>query len=315
MKIDIIIPSHKNLSGIQKLIESCLTVDLTCVQNIYIVLNPENLEIERNLLKKFENQLSLRFIQTKDIGVNCARNLGVQNSTAEILLLLDDDEIITDTSLFKKHLARHMIEPELLALGGLYELAEPTSLWSRTYHRVQIDWLLFGERLDGMNYHLLGGHISFKRQVFEKHFFNPNIFFGGAETEFLFRLMQSKIICRLDAHLSILHSHRLSLISFLKKAYLQGRTHRKYSFQDTTSLHRKILQKKFTDESRRMTEKLARKIYFLAFNLGRNYVTRKQIPTFYVRNFLLSLRRQIFLLTLRLDFLAKKIDKTGPPNA
>ncbi len=314
MKIDLIIASHANPSGVQKLFESLLHIDLGDIQKIYLILNPPDTQTQELLSAQFSNKLPLEILNSENKGVNVARNLGAQRAQAEILFFLDDDEVIHDPQLFKKHLAKHLAKPDLIGLGGLYELARPTGLWSRAYHQIQTDWLISGEALDGSNYHLLGGHISFKRKIFAQHQFEEEIIFGGAETEFLLRLQGLGFQCRLQLDWSILHAHNINFASFVKKAFRQGRSHRKYSFIDLDTLRRKLLLPEQFKSEKGVAIWVAMKLYSLAFNLGRNNVKGIRLPRLSLKDSFTFLRRQIFWLTLKIDFLAKKIDKSRPPD-
>ncbi len=312
MKIDVVIPSYENLSGLRRLLASILRVNQISIENIYVILNPANQKIEQILTNEFSKLLPLKIIQSEQVGVNSARNIGLNLARAEVILFLDDDEVIEDPQFFQRHRFQHLRNPQLICLGGTYELAEPTGWLSRAYHQVQLRWLMQGEALIGTNYHLLGGHISIKKKIFAHFLFDESILFGGAETEFFSRLMKSGVECRLDSSLSILHFHNLDFESFLRKAYLQGKTHRQYSFLDTTSIQRKILHRTYEEKS--FSEIFAQKIYFLAFNFGRRNIKLKRPGILNFKNLFLEFRRQMYWFSLKLDFLTKKIDKPRSPD-
>ena len=314
MTYDLILPSRENISGVRRLLVSLSLTDLTGLKKVFVVLNPPNQKIADQIRSEFTKLSGLEILQSDHVGVNTARNLGAEKSHSEVLFFLDDDEAINDPAFFKKHIKIHSENPALMVLGGVYELVYPTGLWSQAYHQIQMKWLISGEALDASNHHLLGGHLSVKRQIFENFKFDNAIRFGGAETEFLLRLKRANILCQLDLSLSVLHFHNLSISSFLRKAFMQGSTHRKYSFQELNNLKRRILPNYRSDLPQNKAQLFAQKLYFLAFNIGRNSIETPRAPKWSISALKIYLQRQILWFILKIDFLAKKAEKSRPPD-
>jgi glycosyltransferase involved in cell wall biosynthesis len=176
--------------------------------------------------KKFNsNPFTKLRVLTSQTGANVARNLGIQQSQAEIIFLLDDDCVleVSDNSL-EKHFKFHSENPDLFACGGLYSAHPSARKIDRHYVNAQNLWLSRGIDLKTQqaNY-LLGGHVSFKKSFLfnKKLFFDEQIKYGGSETEFFVRAkmhnLKSTII---DS--SIYHFPHLSLVTLCQKSFKQG---------------------------------------------------------------------------------------------
>jgi glycosyltransferase involved in cell wall biosynthesis len=222
-EFSVIIPTVHNLNGLRKLLDSLGKLEEIQKAEILIVENPPTgvascLSVEFPLL-------NLRVLQSQ-AGVNRARNEGLHQSRGKLIFFLDDDCWVSNTEFFKIHKLAHQSYPEMFAIGGFYKNVNFESPLAKAYGNIQRNWLL-SNRLDltGECSALLGGHFSIKKSS-KLPAFDENIKYGGAETEFFFRLkMNGYRFLLID--LSIEHEPKLTLFSLLRKARLQGKTHRR----------------------------------------------------------------------------------------
>ncbi|MEO0473494.1 MAG: glycosyltransferase family A protein, partial [Bacteroidota bacterium] len=59
----------------------------------------------------------LRYLQLEEPSASAARNLGIQEARADVLLFMDDDVIIEDVRFLNNHL-RHYLNPEIPGVVG-----------------------------------------------------------------------------------------------------------------------------------------------------------------------------------------------------
>jgi glycosyltransferase involved in cell wall biosynthesis len=218
MKVSIIIPTRGNIDSLQRLIESIQKQIIPWAIETIIICNPANESLE-GLLPKTPN---LRFLQSNSIGANSARNLGINFSSGEILLFIDDDCEMDDPYFLAKHIELHEKHSELFALGGNYTIEDKASKADRAYFFLQQQWLFLGKKPGFTNDLILGGNLSLKKSALENLRFNESLSYGGTETDFLFQITKAGKTVKFFDHLKIKHHSDLNFQKLLKKAFLQG---------------------------------------------------------------------------------------------
>ena len=177
----------------------------------------------RTPLGKFE------YLETGKMGVNLARNKGLERANGETILFLDDDaileELLVESEYFlEAHYEKHQEHPEALAIGGPYRLVGPTSRWDIAYQHIAAQWIRRHRRAHNRVEQLLGGNISFKldhlRALSER--FDEAIPYGGAETGICQRLVEKKELLMYFDDLVLGHAPGMTRMSLMRKAYLQG---------------------------------------------------------------------------------------------
>jgi glycosyltransferase involved in cell wall biosynthesis len=186
-----------------------------------VVLNPSSDKLDD--FEKAYPDLEIRVLKSS-AGVNSARNQGLKESRSDLLIFLDDDCWISNSSYLNAHEQLHRENPHVLAIGGYYKTDSRAPL-ARAYHEIQTRWLQMNcQGRFGFSRTLLGGNFSLKKAPFS-FTFDPTILYGGSETEFFLRLgSQGHQFLLVD--LPVEHDPKLSGASFARKARLQGRTHR-----------------------------------------------------------------------------------------
>lgn len=157
-------------------------------------------------------------------GVNHARNLGALHARGAVLLFLDDDCLLQNKNYLQKVVQTHISNPEQMSIGGPYALNPDATTAGLAYHLNRSNWLRSQHVDDDHTVALLGGNASYKRHVFLKGLrFSPGIRYGGSETPFNLSVAQQFGPHMFLRGLELEHTSHLSLFSFVKKAYLQGK--------------------------------------------------------------------------------------------
>lgn len=217
--ISIVIPTHRNLRGLERLLRSLQLLENDFPCEVLVVANPPCDKVNR-LCKQYASTI---YLKSPDVGVNHARNVGLHAASYPVVLFFDDDCYVEDPLLLKKHLEFHQAHPEVLAYGGSYQIENNAALLSRVYHFVQMTWLYSGLMgPDFQTQHLIGGHVSIKKDLLQGQEFDSSIVYGGSELEFFQRLGQQG--CQLVlGSVHVAHASKVSWAQFFKKARRQGR--------------------------------------------------------------------------------------------
>lgn len=218
----LIIPTTGNIEKLKTLLRSLETLRSIEQSEVLLILNPPSNKVD--CMKTLFSGLNLKVL-TSQPGVNRARNKGLLASKGKLIFFLDDDCWISDPDFLLKQEEAHKKNPWAFAIGGFYHNHSLSTL-AKEYSKIQSHWLLNNKvSAAGECQTLLGGHFSIKNSA-NLPLFDESIVYGGAETEFFFRLRKQGYRYLLT-NVSVNHSPQLTLISFMKKAYLQGKTHKR----------------------------------------------------------------------------------------
>lgn len=185
----------------------------------------------RNVVKSMDRTPFgvFEYLETGKLGVNLARNKGLERATGEIILFLDDDAILEELTsepeyCLQRYYEKHREYPQAIAIGGPYRLVGATSKWDIAYQHIAAQWIRMHRRARNHAEQLLGGNLSFKldqlRLLNER--FDEVIPYGGAETGLCQRLAEQRQTLLFFDDLVIGHAPGMSRSSFMRKAYLQG---------------------------------------------------------------------------------------------
>jgi glycosyltransferase involved in cell wall biosynthesis len=301
-KIDILIPvlnSKKN-----KLIPLLNSIaaqesNLFQIANIVIILNPavpvDGFKLRDQVAdcnlngKKFH----LDILTTLDMGVNVARQLGLNNTAGSLVFFFDDDVVLDDPLLIQHHILNHTVDPSLFAVGGFYSQGRHRGHFSRIYIQRQIQWLNegFSDRTKTKSDYLIGGHFSIKRKILEdtKLDFDTRIKFGSSETEFFLAARRAGLKLRLIKK-SVRHEIIDSPWKLIFKSFQQG--FGKRYIESKGLVHRPVFRSIIA--KRPINESIVDMIFDMAFSWGyfsfdRNYLG---FVSFHLKKFSLHLKYQ-----------------------
>ncbi len=222
MKLSLIVPSHHRFEEIKDLLKEIPLQNLD--ENAFEVLIVSNLEDPKlRSLCKDSSLVNVFYHQVGQVGVNRARNLGIEYSRGEILLFIDDDCRFPDPDYLGRVIEAHQKYPDTLGIGGRYIPPETLTHLEFAYFLNSDLWLSQSLFEDNKTRNLIGGCASYKKKAFARGLrFDPEIEFGGSETDFNIRLQKEGFELRLIDELDLIHKVDLTFRNFLKKAFKQG---------------------------------------------------------------------------------------------
>lgn len=193
--ISIIIPVHGSSKTLSRTIESLLAQKLTRISvqiEILLVSDRCNMVTEELLEQLVRKYTIIKRFDSKSAGVNAARNTGISNAAGELLVFLDDDCILPDTDWIErlwKHFQEH---DDTDALGGGYIVAGTDDLFDICWNELAAYHILSNLSARNRANALLGGNSAYPKRVFMEHgYFDTNISYGCAETEFIEKLVRN----------------------------------------------------------------------------------------------------------------------------
>lgn len=216
MSFSIIIPTCRPWSSVIPLLESInkqsyLRSSKKCKHQILWIFNhPDSSEIKRAQNDFQKNYLKFKDLNIKflscDLGVNQARNLGIEFANTDLLFFWDDDCVLQNEFLLENYINLFDQYPELSALGGYYLPPLESSFLQTIYIFQQNNWLNRGYNLrDNSHEYLVGGNFSIRKNNIKNIRFDSSIIFGGSESKFFLDLRQQGLKLRLDEKLSVVH--------------------------------------------------------------------------------------------------------------
>jgi glycosyltransferase involved in cell wall biosynthesis len=224
--LSVVVPTLRNSSSLQdclnsivlaantsKLFVELLVVDNSRKQEIDLKFNPSP-------VSEF---VKLRFLRSPK-GANKARNRGLEQASAEVVLFVDDDCIAVDSCFLSKHFSFHQKNTTAFAAGGSYITSMTATPLEVFYVEGQRSWLQRGrhQASNRINF-LLGGNFSLKKSIAIRNNlrFDENLQYGGTETEF-FVHANSKDLESYFIEANVEHRCRFNFFQLCKKAYRQG---------------------------------------------------------------------------------------------
>ncbi len=224
MQVSIIIPTHKRHQALLNLLQSIYQQDLPPKElEVHVVSNLKDSSLQKKLDRHFKDQNNLNYWEVGDLGVNRARNLGVNNAQGAFLVFLDDDCYLNHKDYLSRTLKQLKRWPEISAIGGPYTLPAKSNSMEQTYNSICRHWLESSVRKSHYTINLVGGNMIFRQSVFSNGLrFNEDITFGGAETDFNIRLVKLGHRLKYDPNLSVEHRLHLNLKTFFTKAFWPG---------------------------------------------------------------------------------------------
>lgn len=110
-KLSIIVPVYNSLKTILVTLESINHQNLTDIEYGHvevIIVDDGSTDGAENILKNTNYKYKLIYVKQNNAGAACARNLGAQTSTSDVLIFIDSDIILQD-NFVKEHAIRNQI--------------------------------------------------------------------------------------------------------------------------------------------------------------------------------------------------------------
>ena len=271
VELSVVIPTLGTSPHLRGLLERIQRQRYSKPFEVFVVANIPQQQL-RNLVNSMgANSLAqFQYLETGKLGVNFARNKGLEKANGEIVLFLDDDMILENDLFLSSHVAAHAANPQVAAVGGPYRLTGTSTVWDRAYHKIADEWLRRHTTTGSQTTQLLGGNFSLKKSVLARNelSFDEVIGFGGAETGLCRRLAIAGEKLLFIEDLVINHAPQMSRSRFFQKAYLQGAGARWLS--KNVPEPEEVFVNAFSPPSQSLDSQIARasKIYGQFFDFG-----------------------------------------------
>lgn len=261
LELSVVIPCLNPSENLERILQSLQKISHSRWETV-VVFNLKSQDGEQ-----MAQSYGARTLTVGKVGVNLARNAGLAAARAPLVLFLDDDCEVANANLLVSHIEGHRQRPDVVAIGGLYALAENAGRIQRVYHRLAQEWMTRVRNPDGLSMDLLGGHVSYKKALLPKGMkFDPTIEFGGSETEFHLRIFRSGARLLLLPGLTVFHHSTNSLFTMARKGFCQGQTYSRLPMDLSDLDSRGVLKERLG-----LVEGYLHRIYAHAYYLGSRF--------------------------------------------
>lgn len=231
--LSVVIPTFRHVSTLRELLGSLERQTTDFAFEVIVVANLPEVGL-RKIVESYGPRF--RFHETGRLGVNIARNKGLDLARGSLVLFLDDDTYLTDREFVAKHAAAHARHPQAIAIGGTYTPKASMTTAESVYH-----WILTHrfassrlERDEARS--LAAGNVSLKRELLEpRHRFDDRVRFGASEESFFAKLRGEQNLFLIFESLAVEHRARVGLLALARKGFYQGYG-RKLAALDSNSL-------------------------------------------------------------------------------
>ena len=228
--LSIVIPTHRRAEKLENLLNSLRYQSFRRGRYEILVVSNFADENSRAITQRLIHDLpGLKYFELGQKGVNASRNHGLENATSDLVYFLDDDCELQAANHLEKLVELHEEYSAATAIGGGYLLPQDSSAVEQAYHRASHVWMSPSKAHIQNTWRLVGGNVSYKKSLLSAVRFNPDIIFGGSETEMHLRLAALNHQGILHPAIHLIHRCRLSFVSLLTKGFRQGRTAGKFS--------------------------------------------------------------------------------------
>lgn len=152
-------------------------------------------------------------------GVSYSRNLGIVNSTGNIIAFIDDD-CDASISWVERMTQSHSLHKDAMAITGFVEPRYPQNYWNKVLFQFHKDEAQKVKETD----FLFGANYSFKREVFDKHklYFNNKMHCFSEDTYISFKLQREGFKLLYDPNIKVKHDFRTGTWEVIKRWFTFG---------------------------------------------------------------------------------------------
>lgn len=227
-KISIVIPTHKRAAQVAQLLRSIDTQSHVLDIEVLVVTNFPDTTLA-NIIKKSSRPVQLLVANKR--GVNASRNLGLERSSGDVVLLLDDDCVLHKRDFLRRVLNAHRVLSDVQIIGGGYESNPSARFEQQAYNFISTAWCEAYQYNLSHSWALLGGNVSYKASVRDDIYrFDESISYGGSETEFHVRLHAQGFQMKYLSDLSVEHAPNVKSPHIFDKAIKQAKTAKNFQF-------------------------------------------------------------------------------------
>lgn len=234
--IDVVIPTYNYSGRDNNLVYLISTLvdknNISFINSIIIIDNGGS--ISNELKKRLNINDIIKIVVEPQVGLNFARNRGVDESTSEIVAYLDDDVWVSND--WARNIFLGHSKKEIACVGGTivfkdFDRAQIPGWFTDYFHRFLLP-PSFPKTAGILRepYFIIGANVSFKRKIFLKYgYFDPKLdrrgsnLLSSGDTEFIARLPkdlvwfepEAKVFCQFK-------TNRFSRKFMIRRIYWQG---------------------------------------------------------------------------------------------
>lgn len=240
-EISIIIPTHNKVDRVDENLESLSQQTVPSERYEIIVINDGGaFEIE-GVVDKWSNLLDLKYVYIPKSGPAVARNMSIDYASADIIMFLNDDVVLTPHYL-AEHLRSHAEFPGHAVRGN-----------TRWHPKIFEDEFMFWVAEQDIHYYLIDDFsdigyeyfhtldLSIHRKWLEEEKFSEDFPFPSLEdTELGWRLDKKGMRLIFNPRAISYHHHHYTLEQYLEKADINGKSARVFVNKIPDLQHRLI---------------------------------------------------------------------------
>lgn len=210
LRVSIVIPVYNRASLIGSVIEALL--DQAYRPFEIIIVDDGSTDNTERIVSSYQ----VKYIYQENRGPAAARNRGFRESGGDIIAFIDSDCIARKDWL--ENLIKGFDSPEVGAVAGSYDIANPESLLSRLIHE-EIKWRHSGFK--GYIRAFGSYNVAIRREVFEKvgGFDETYRTASGEDNDLSYRILKAGYKIRFMPDALVAHYHTEKLFKYLKEQY------------------------------------------------------------------------------------------------
>jgi len=219
----VIVPVLNAEGTIGNLLDSLMNIDYKKDKLEVILVDGGSTDRTQEIIQSYP----VKLIVEKKRGLNIARNIGVRNSSGEIILFTDSDCVVPKD--WVRQIVKNFKDEEVGCVGGSVCRYEEDFLSKYADESVMPVLRNFRKRMvlenvePPMNYPA-GCNMAFRRDVFKRvGGFDEEIHYGFDEDELVERVCNAGYKMVLDPEAVVKHKHRSNLKELLRRTFSYGR--------------------------------------------------------------------------------------------
>lgn len=220
MRVSVVVPCYNSTRTIRICIESILTQREDDYE--VIVVDDASTDGSLSILKEYPRIKVVPL--NKNRGPSFARNVGVRESSGEILIFLDSDCFVKDPDWIRKHGERLNREFRKSIVGGPVN-ADGPGLIGKTF--TYNNWYVCHPKLVSLPWgvwHLQSTNMSMFRKTFEDLGGFDESLRAGEDVEFCARAVRQGYALEYCSHILVYHENRTLFRQFMKINFDYGKT-------------------------------------------------------------------------------------------
>lgn len=228
MKTSIIIPSYNPTLKLPETINKLIPQSSFIDELIIIIDNENYAEYAKFLEDKYADKLHIKAFSQPNSGRAVSRNRGVEISTGDIIIFLDDD-MLAESNLLEKHIQYHLKRPGIIVAGNGYRNpAEATCDFGKFLVEMEKGWKKYGmavREITLSRFDFTACNMSLPKSLFKQLSGFDTRFSDGEDFDFAVRALQKDVTVIYDATLLAWHNDWPGIEGYIKRQneYLEAR--------------------------------------------------------------------------------------------